>query len=509
MDAACTFVLHSHFVLIKNIKPAVIPALNAMVRQQIQFTMEKRRGRFVRTGTRVFAAKNAKGTEYRFHINQLEHIYNVFGNHGIRKDRIQTVQRELYVPEPAEFTITNGKTPRDYQVPIIDYIVSPGPTKVISLQTGQGKTFCGLKAGELISERTLIQVLGRYFDKWIGDVEDAYGLDPERVVTIRGAKKFKQFLDNYFIDPEAMSFDVLIITSRTIQDYMTEYELTGFKHLPKGIVRPEDIYDALGIGYRIIDEAHQHFHLNYKTDLYTHIPKALYLSATLNPDDPFLKEMYNVAYPPSLRMDGGKFVRYCHVTSIDYQLKSGSQPKTLSPQGSYNHIVYEEWLMKDETRLNNYLRLIADVWQTKYMDVRKPGQKMLIFAGSVEMCEIIANYLGELAEDEIIGKYTSEDDYQVLLDSDTSVSTLGSSGTAVDIINLSVCLMTTALSGSQANVQAVGRLRDLINYKPDKPNFYYLTCVDIAKHVDYKRKKQEILSGRVLTHKSVFYDKAV
>ena len=507
MSAACTFVLHSHFVLIKNIKPAVMPAIGEAIRQQIQYTMEKRRGRFVRTKSKVFAAKSQNGvaTEYRFHINQLDHLFNIFGNHGIPKRRIEVVKREMYLPETCDFKIQGGKTPRENQIPLIEYIVNPGHTKVVTLQTGQGKTFCGLKAGELIGERIVIQVLGRFFEKWESDVAEAYGLDPERVVALRGAKKLKQFLDLYFMDPEGMSFDVLLITSKTIQDYISEYELTQFKHMPKGVVRPEDIYEMLGIGYRIMDEVHMHFHLNYKTDLYTHIPKGLYLSATLNPDDPFIKEMYNIAYPPSLRMDGGKFIKYCHVTSIDYQLKDSRQAKYLSPQGSYNHIVYEEWIMKDNDRLGRYLELIREVYEYKFLKTRKEGQKCLIFAGSVEMCEIISGYLGELFDEEVIEKYTSEDDYDVLMKSDTVVSTLGSSGTAVDIINLSVCIMTTALSTSQANLQAVGRLRELVNYKPDKPNFYYFTCLDISKHVDYKNKKKDILSGRALSHKSEHY----
>lgn len=777
MSAACTFELHSHFVLIKNISPAAIPAIEAMVRQQIQFTMEKKRGRFVRTAARVYAARDRTGSEYRFHINQLEHIYNVLGNNGIRRSRIEVITKPSYTPIPADFTMDPNKKPRDNQVAIINYIVNEGATKIVTLQTGQGKaqpldsnvltpngwlpmrnitvgtevmtptgdttkvtgvypqsglkrnrlvvaedgrrskactehlwrvshdcittsdlntadigkllynkvpcyipllthekatskavrttellelpllpttmgnlltqvtgyteeelgvlksnkvsvdsisevylnlchenrmsllkglyrgqfvkdiiytvtvyypqlandiitlarslggisryvdvssdgvykrkyivetmfpeepwirldridelraaemqcisvddpsqlyvtddfmvthnTFCGLKGGELIGDRIIIQLLGRYFDKWVGDVQEAYGLDPERVVAIRGAKKLKAFLDNYARDPEGMAFDVLIITAKTIQSYMVEYEQTSFANLPDSIVRPEDIYATLGIGYRIIDEVHQHFHNNFKTDLYTHIPKSLYLSATLNPDDAFVTEMYNLAYPPHLRMDGGKFIKYTHVTSVDYHLKEYNKAQYMSAQGTYSHIAYEEWITKDNTRLKNYLEMIREVYHREFISKRKPGQKALIFASGVEFCERIVAYLAGFYPELTIEKYTSEDDYDKLIDSDTAVSTLGSAGTAVDIINLSFCFMTTALSGSQANIQAVGRLRELVNYKPDNPNFFYLTCIDIAKHRDYKVKKKDILQGRVLSHREVLYDKVV
>lgn len=775
MSSICTFELHSHFVLVKDIRPAAIPALREAVRHQIQFTMVKQRGRFVRKMHKVFAAKNTRGTEYRFHINQLEYLYGIFGNMGIRRDRIRVSERPMYLPTLAEFKMDASKQARENQVDIISYIVDEGPTKVVTLQTGQGKsqplgakilvpggwstmgdmtvgteviapdgkvvdvtgvypqgslcgwsiacedgrrtivaeehlwrvmvdgvesviqtseikellrlkkkvfiplprpskvtdleqyiidtrdlpisttelascldrctgagipyldnleltdiakahipdvflhgpvsvretlldyffamyrnsnitrefdylnfqlasdivelarslgymayitekksngylrtvwnvtlrypkepwiriksvnrakhepmqcisldsedslyitddyvvthnTFCGLKGGELIGERLIVQVLGRYFDKWVSDVAEAYNLDPDRVVAIRGASKLKTFLDLYHQDPEAMSFDVLIITSKTMQAYMVEYELTEFKHLPRGICRPEDIYESLGIGYRIIDEVHQHFHNNYKTDLYSHLPKSLYLSATMVPDDPFIKEMFNVAYPPKLRMDGGKLICYTNVTSIDYHLATRDPVKYLGPQGTYNQIVYEEWIMKDAKRLKGYLKLITDVYHQEFINKRKPGQKALIFAGSVEMCTIIVNHLKLTYTDLTIAKYTAEDDYDALMDSDTSVSTLGSSGTAVDIINLSVCIMTTAVSGSAANIQAVGRLRELKNYVPDKPHFLYFTCMDIPKHIEYKNKKKEILQGRVLTHRSVLYEDGV
>lgn len=155
--------------------------------------------------------------------------------------------------------------------------------------------------------------------------------------------------------------------------------------------------------------------------------------------------------------------------------------------------------------LRNYLDMIETcVW--KYftgLDDRKPGQRMLVFAATVEMCEKITKYLREKYADLSINKYTSEDEYEVLLNSDITVSTLLSAGTAVDVPGLRVCLVTTAIGSTQANLQALGRLRELKDFPGVTPLFLYFTCTDIDAHMRYHERKLERFEGKVVCHKIV------
>lgn len=80
-----------------------------------------------------------------------------------------------------------------------------------------------------------------------------------------------------------------------------------------------------------------------------------------------------------------------------------------------------------------------------------------------------------------VSKYVAEDDYSVLVDSDITASTLGSSGTADDIDGLVVVLMTTNIQAIAANQQAVGRLRKIkLEERPTWTNvplkFLYTFC---------------------------------
>ncbi|MNL29466.1 hypothetical protein D3C87_1511480 [compost metagenome] len=89
-----------------------------------------------------------------------------------------------------------------------------------------------------------------------------------------------------------------------------------------------------------------------------------------------------------------------------------------------------------------------------------------------------------------------------MLESDIIVSTLKSLGTAQDIPKLLHVYMTDGLGSSQANLQAMGRLRDtILKIWPDAvPTFYYLVCEDIEKHIEYHERKKETFQGRVVSH---------
>jgi len=97
-----------------------------------------------------------------------------------------------------------------------------------------------------------------------------------------------------------------------------------------------------------------------------------------------------------------------------------------------------------------------------------------------------------------VKRYVEDDPYDNLMKPDIRVSTLQSAGTAVDIPNLATTVMTTAVSSSQANIQGLGRLREMKDGRV--PEFVYFACVDIKKHMEYHEKKREMLKDRTLEY---------
>ena len=416
----------------------------------------------------------------------------------------QIKRHPTYEPSSVSVALSESWKPRENQVPIIQHILDEGTAKMITLQTGQGKTSCSLKAGELYGKRILVVVLGRYYDKWLTDVGSQYGLKPQELMAVRGRKDLKALLA-YSEEPE-YNPKVIITTIDTLIGYINEYAQTKFRKQPDYCVAPELIYEKLGIGYRIIDEVHQHFHKVFTLDLHTHITKAVNLSATLKSDDATVKRMYTVAFPSSIRKDGGKYIKVADCMALHYHFVDPAKIRHTGFAKGYSHVVFEESLVKQKKAWENYLQLIYEATLRHYVNQAEDGQKLLIFAAKVETCELIKEYLAARLPDRIIEKYTSEDDYSVFEEADIVISTIGSSGTAIDIPNLITVIMTTCINSTAANEQALGRLRDL-RIPGFTPLFIYFCCDDIPKQKAYSKRKVEMFRDKVHNHKHVFYDK--
>lgn len=502
----CKIELGSHYVKITDMSTEFRGLVENFCRKFMTYKLVKVGRRFVKKPAKVFAAATQDRTEYRIHRHQFEHFKTEASLGGFNIVDSMVTYAGDYIPAKANIVMDPEWVARDYQVPIIQYLVEPGYCKTVTLQTGRGKTGSSLKAIETIGERFIVAVLGRYFDKWIGDIKKQYVIEDGDMITARGSKEFKSLLK--FSSHKDYNPQVIVTTIDTLHGYIREYNLTKFKGQPEHIVPPEQLWGKLGCGVRLIDEVHQHFHTVYILDLYTHIYKGIGLSATLGADDKITDSMYGIAFPMKTRINGGVYIKVSDATCIHYRFKD---PKKIRYQGfakGYSHVVFEESLVKQRQALQNYLDMILTVVKQEYVKVAKTGQKMLIFAAKIETCEIIRDYLEEMLPDYVVEKYTSEDDYETFERADIVTSTIGSSGTAIDIPDLITVLMTTVINSKNANEQALGRLRDL-RIPGFNPKFLYFSCDDIGKHREYTNRKHELFADKVFTHKSEYYEKRI
>lgn len=463
-------------------------------------------GSFERKLSKIFAASKKDRSEFRFHINSWPSLKDFLITKGVSENEIVETREPDFIPVKASLPIVNGMDPRDYQLPIIEYMVNPGKTKLVILQTGKGKSFSTLKACSEIGQRTVFILKAMYIEQWMNQLRDtkkeksAYGLKPGELLLIRGSQDMKRLQEQALAG--TLDAKVIVISNKTMYNYIDFYETLGSVEGQYPIA-PEDFFQTLKVGVRVIDELHQDFHLNFKIDLYTHCSKTIQLSATMESDKPFTNKVYGIMCPKAERYDGLAYDKYIAVSALYYQLSLPTPLKWLQRgQQSYNQIVFEESLIKRKPYLHRYLKMIQSIVHTSFVQKCVPGQKLLIFAGSVSFCSLLVNELKTHYPDLVINKYTAEDDYLKLISSDICVSTLLSSGTAVDIPGLRTVLMTTALSSQQANEQAMGRLRRIDNRWPDTiPEFLYLVCRDIPAHLRYDLQKQDIFKGKALSHR--------
>ena len=487
--------LYTHFFKVSHVHPSAYYALRRAFQELLQVQFVKIRGKVQKQNKNIFAAKSDEG-EYRFHINYLPRFKEMLRDGLINDDEINYFKHEYPEPEEIDVKVPEKFQMRDYQEEALSYILDEGHSKLVAFSMGLGKTLTAVKAGELLGFRTIIIVLGRYKEKWRDDILELYGPDTNFIL-VKGLAQLLSIIEQAKEGNPVP--DVIIVTTTTMQLYIKEWEKHQGKEI-EGMVPPEEMYEILKIGYRIIDEAHQHFHMVFKNDLYSNLYKAVYLTATLESNDKFIQAMYNLIWPRAMRGQAVKPAPYDKTTALLYQHLNPDRVRWKSNQG-YSHVMYEQSIWKHIPSRVEYLDMIGDVVEQKFLPLYEPGKKMLIFCSLVDTCKEVANYLNQRFKDKKwqISKFTAEDNKEIIDTNDITVSTLGKAGTALDISGLIVCFNTVALAEPKANLQAKGRLRDL-SKKPGfehiVPEYIYTVATDIPRHVQYHQEKKMLFAGR-------------
>ena len=449
--------------------------------------------------TKIFAASTALRDEFRIHRNMLNDFYRFMENRGIKKEHFVIKEHELPPQTPLALAIKEGITPRDYQIPIVKFINEPNrPTRVITIQTGRGKTLISIMGMVEWNERVAICVPAKFTDKWYSDIIENTDALADDILYIKKLKDFYALLRNAK-DGYEIKQKVLVYSNTLIQMFLSDFEANP-KLTVEMACHPEELYEVLKVGYRIIDEVHTPAHLNFKMDLYTNIRKAVYLTATMDSKDPFMTRMRAIAYPRDDRYQGLAYDQYIEVRSYAYGLKAPKRARYKNRKGHYSHVAFEQYVMKHKDVQDRYVSMILELLNGEYYAVREVGQKAIVFAATVEFCTILAEAIRCRWPSLTVGRYVAEDDYEVLHGIDVVVSTVLSAGTGVDIDGLVYALMTTSLDSSQSNEQVMGRLRRLKRWPNTTPVFGYLYTGYIDKQVKYHQNKLQYFKGKAKLH---------
>lgn len=460
---------------------------------------------------KVYASTTRNRNEFRFHINQFTEFMEFLNQRGIYEAGVKVIEKTI---QPAALITAKFKEEwiaRDYQEPVLEYMATKDYDisktsilpirKFLGLRTGMGKTFCGMKTCSFYKKRTVIIVKPKYIKKWIEDIEKHFHSKVKDIMVVQGSKDLKTLL-NLTIENE-ITAQFIIISVDTMRNYIKDYEAhgTNIKHQGYSVL-PEDLFEALGAGIRLIDEVHESFHMYFKIDLYTHVEISISLSATLMNLDAFVEKMYAIAYPYNMRYKDVAVEAHIHTTALMYHFKQPYAIRTMeNGSSSYSHIAFENSLLakKNKIVLEPYLGMVNFICRMSYFKDYQPGDRLAVFASTVDMCTAITNYLKNKYPDKSVKRFcpTAGDPYENLIEPDIRVTTIISGGTAHDIPRLTTVVLTINIQSIQSNIQTMGRLRPIANRKVQ---FIYCVCQDMQKHMDYHYSKKENLRGRVASH---------
>lgn len=496
-DETMEVILNSHNFSVKHYGTRMSDTVKSFMRKYNQWGMVRENGSIRRGIIRGYFANPANG-EPRFHINALDAFKAHIEACGLSLSGIKFTNKAIPPAVDADITSKGEKTLREEQEQVVNYILDKdNRSKIVQAATGFGKSLVAVETLCRVKKRTIVIIKPMYMKQWHNNFFELTQLLKEEVLMVQGSEALIKLLK----DPEKYKdVSVIILSNVTYRNYLDSYEEGAEKFEQDGYpIEPHILMEYLGIGFRLIDEGHQDFHLNFRMDLYTNVEKSLTLTATLVSDDAFVSRMQYLAYPINLRYAGLTYVPYIRSTAYGYSFDRPEFIRT-TEYGSttYSHTALEKSIKKNPILFTRYVKLIEENldihWKSQtYQD----GDKAIVFCALVDFCEAVAKQLREKYPDKVVNTFTDGAPLETLSDSDIIVSTLLSAGTARDIPKLTTVVMTVALSSTSLNLQCMGRLRRL----PDNrtPNFVYFTCVDIPKHLDYHKKKKEIINSRVVS----------
>lgn len=464
----------------------------------------------------VYAVISTVDNEFRFHINAFESFKNFLNACGFNDNYYELIILPTNFGKSVKLAMHDKFVPRPVQVPIIEYFLTKqsesGVYKgqilkqnFIGIQTGEGKTltssFCAVKLGK----RILICVRPLFMKKWVKDIFEIYKVKKNETLSVQGSDQLKGLI-SIAKTKEFDNVKIILVSLPTMRNWIKAYETFGkqkTKELGYGC-DPDEFYEYLGVGLRLIDEVHIDFHFNFIHDLFTNVNKSISLSATLMSMDPFMERMYSTAYPKTDRYNGGELKKYTRSFAVLYDFYDNRRIRT-SEYGSnqYSQFAFEKSIMNKQNNglLINYCGLIYDILSIKFLPTFKKGNKAVVYAASKKMCTEIANFLKKELPDYDVRRYIGsdpkdpgpEDPYENLIDPDIRVTTIQSGGTGHDIPGLTDVVMTNCIQSIQQNIQVLGRLREI----PDgETRFYYLTCFTLKKQMKYHFEKMEMLKQR-------------
>lgn len=456
---------------------------------------------------RVYAAMTEDKRTFHFHINQLEDFKTHLAEYFIQPEEIIPIP--MYEYSKRGLKLMDGFSPRGSQPKLIDYVIDDGRGKMLSLQPGQGKTFTSLASAVKINGKIFISIDAQFFNLWdeaFNGNKKILDVDPtKQVIYVKGSQQLKKLME-LSVKGELKDIEVIVVSRRTMIIYLETYNKCNQHFNGVYPIEPESLYADLDIGTRICDEFHKGLAAAFYEELHMHVNKSISLSGT--PKDGSEKDrIVDVMFPKEHLMPEVEYIQYIEFNCMFYGLREPERAVT-SVRGSndYNHIAFEQYIMKNSKIKAGYYAMIKEWFQRCYVDVKVDEQKSAIFVASTEMAIDLHAYLQEAYPDLNLTHYCASigDKYKEASQGDCMITTPKSFGTGFDIVDLIVVLQTIALKSVKTQEQIACRLRELKNYPGMTPRFFYLTCVDIPKHIEYHEEKKIQFCNKAKEQKCIF-----
>lgn len=488
---------------------------------QFQSYWDPRQRRKVNTPVASFLFFRADRSEVRFLRTMLDELRNDLKGQRLIEGLDFFVKEEYHdVPKTKHLTMKSDWIPREEQAKAIEFVkgIESGAI-LLHLQTGGGKSSLALYLASTVFKHCFVCVMRPTFigtgpsTGWLKAInKDMVNFKKHEICTVRGSEQLISLM-NDILDKGHNPYKAILLSSRTIQNYLSTYEdnkddpkLFESKGYP---VKPQDFSKLLEVDTIYYDEAH--FDHNFVCHLVSTIntKRFIGMSATPDADMAFQNRMMKLLFPLSKRYVQKVANVYQQPIAWHYQFKRPEYLRVTTKMG-YSHILLEQTIMKRGWMMDAYFKLIKKAIDDYFYPKHQANNKLrcVVTVATIEMARELKNYIEEQYTGifEKVTTYVEGENVSNLYGATLCVSTIIGAGTGHDIPMLSTVIMTNAISSTKSNLQAIGRLRKLeIENMPDiEHSFVYFVADNLDQHVKYHHKKvNETFKGRTLPVRNV------
>lgn len=349
----------------------------------------------------------------------------------------------------------------------------------VNLQTGLGKTILATYVASKFNYKTWVMCFSSdILTQWENTFMKYTTIDPDRMLRVRGREITKILAGD--IDPD--DYDVYISTPLALDLYLKK----------RGdYSRLYDIFEKLGIGFLIYDEAHRNVANIVRFNACLNLKYSIYLSADYGQGnetkDYQFKKVFENVHLLTPADEVRKSLKYTKVVAVEFM----TDPTRVEQDSIFDGYGYDAgFYMAYEFGKGQIVNIIKHIIK-KYVDINNKYHRTLILFNNIIHCDIMTYILKKEFPEMDIGAYHSKVNpvikETVKETADIIVSTYSSFGTGLDTEDIKFVISTDNCNKVIDN-QAAGRSRAL----KDGSDSLYLILVDMGFNYNKRKLKKRL-----------------
>jgi hypothetical protein len=359
------------------------------------------------------------------------------------------------------------------------------PQKMLCLKTGGGKTYCAISHIQKSKKATIIFVdKDIRLDQWQEEFLKFTTIDKDHIYIISGSDSIKKLLN------EKPSHKIYLASIRTIMSYA------------KGrLEKLGDLFQYLGIGLKIFDEAHVELNNIFLIDTSVDVSETIYLTATPGRSDPkediVYKRMYEWIPTYGLESEYRDSGNFLNVILVEFDSKPSLKQQTdLTTKRGFNINGWSDFILNEY--YDKFYNMICTLIKTSLQ--KKPTVKMAIILHKNDFVARLSSDLENDFPDISVGIFSSiiKTNRNDELNKQIIVTTDSSFDKAVDVPDLEIIFNTVQLSSAIKIEQMSGRLR---NGKNKRCFYFDFTDIGFPQCKKQKRFRHKVLIRKAKTLK--------